>query len=64
MLLTVHLQGYMMNQKVYDEVVQFLENLLHPEGFGWAVTSEVHKEAKRLLNIIEIEKRNKKMELA
>ena len=56
MLLTVHLQGYMMNQKAYDEVVQFLENLLHPEGFGWAVTSEVHREAKRLLSIIEHER--------
>jgi hypothetical protein len=56
LLLTVHLQGYMMNQKAYDEVVQFLENLLHPEGFGWAVTSEVHREAKRLLGIIEHER--------
>jgi hypothetical protein len=45
-----------MNQKAYDEVVQFLENLLHPEGFGWAVTSEVHREAKRLLGIIEHER--------
>ena len=45
-----------MDQKTYDEVVHLLENLLHPEAFGWAVTTEVHREARRLLGIIEHER--------
>jgi hypothetical protein len=41
--------------KAESEVIHFLKELLHPEGFGWAVTLEVRKEAKRILEIIENE---------
>lgn len=41
--------------KAESEVIHFLKELLHPEGFGWAVTLEVRKEAKRILDIIENE---------
>ena len=41
--------------KSESEVILFLKELLHPEGFGWAVTLEVRKEAKRILEIIDNE---------
>jgi len=41
--------------KAESEVIHFLKELLHPEGFGWAVTLEVRKEAKRILEIIDNE---------
>jgi len=44
-----------MKAKTENEVVHFLKELLHPEGFGWAVTDEVRKESKRLLIMIESE---------
>lgn len=44
-----------MNKKTEDAVVNFLKELLHPEGFGWAVTPEVGRESKRLLIMIESE---------
>ena len=39
----------MINEQVAQEVEQFLGDLLHPEGFGLAVTEEVRKEAKLIL---------------
>jgi hypothetical protein len=47
-----------MKAKIENEVVHFLKELLHPEGFGWAVTDEVRKEAHRLLIMIESESVN------
>ena len=47
-----------MNKKTEDAVVNFLKELLHPEGFGWAVTPEVGRESKRLLIMIESESIN------
>ena len=47
-----------MKTKTENEVVHFLKELLHPEGFGWAVTDEVRKESKRLLFMIESESIN------
>ena len=47
-----------MKIKTEDEVVHFLRELLHPEGFGWAVTHEVRKEAYQLLIMIESDSRN------
>ena len=47
-----------MNKKTEDAVVNFLKELLHPEGFGWAVTPEVRKEAHQLLIMIESESIN------
>jgi hypothetical protein len=44
-----------MKKKTEDEVVHFLQELLHPEGFGWSVTAEVRNESKRLLIMIESE---------
>jgi hypothetical protein len=44
-----------MKAKTENEVLHFLKELLHPEGFGWAVTDEVRKESKRLLIMIESE---------
>jgi hypothetical protein len=44
-----------MKAKTENEVVHFLKELLHPEGFGWSVTAEVRKESKRLLIMIESE---------
>jgi hypothetical protein len=44
-----------MKTKTENEVVHFLKELLHPEGFGWAVTSEISRESKRLLIMIESE---------
>lgn len=41
--------------KAESEVIHFLKELLNPDGFGYSVTSEVHKEAKRILEIIENE---------
>lgn len=42
-----------MKTKTEEEVIYFLKELLHPEGFGWAVTTEVRREAYQLLNMIE-----------
>jgi hypothetical protein len=42
-----------MHPKIKDEVVHFLKELLHPEGFGWSVTHEVRREAYQLLIMIE-----------
>lgn len=47
-----------MNKKTKEEVIYFLKELLDPEGFGWAVTSEVREEAKQLLIMIESESIN------
>ena len=37
-------------------IITFLKELLHPEGFGHAVTLEVRQHAKRILTMIESEK--------
>lgn len=47
-----------MNKKTKEEVIYFLKELLDPEGFGYAVTSEVRKEAHQLLIMIESESIN------
>lgn len=47
-----------MNKKIDEEIIRFLKNLLHPEGFGWSVTDEVRRETKRLLDIIEHERKD------
>ena len=47
-----------MKVKTKNEVVHFLQELLHPEGFAWAVTDEVRKEAHQLLIMIESESIN------
>ena len=47
-----------MKTKVEENVVYFLKELLHPEGFAWAVTDEVRREAHQLLNMIESESIN------
>ena len=44
-----------MQTKTENEIVYFLKELLHPEGFAWAVTPEVRKEAHQLLIMIESE---------
>jgi len=44
-----------MKTQTENEVVHFLQELLHPEGFGWSVTAEVRDESKRLLIMIESE---------
>ena len=47
-----------MQNKAEEKVVYFLKELLHPEGFAWAVTPEVRKEAHQLLIMIESESIN------
>jgi hypothetical protein len=47
-----------MKTKVEENVVYFLKELLHPEGFAWAVTDEVRREAHQLLIMIESESIN------
>ena len=47
-----------MKTKAEEKVVYFLKELLHPEGFAWAVTPEVRKEAHQLLIMIESESIN------
>ena len=47
-----------MKTKTKEEVIYFLKELLHPEGFAWAVTPEVRKEAHQLLIMIESESIN------
>ena len=47
-----------MKTKTKEEVIYFLKELLDPEGFGYAVTSEVRKEAHQLLIMIESESIN------
>jgi len=47
-----------MKLQTENEIVHFLRELLHPEGFGWAVTHEVRKEAYQLLIMIESDSRN------
>ena len=47
-----------MKSQTENEVVHFLKELLHPEGFGWAVTYEISRESKRLLIMIESESSN------
>ena len=47
-----------MKTETETEVVGFLKELLHPEGFGWAVTPEVRREAHQLLIMIESESIN------
>jgi hypothetical protein len=44
-----------MKNKAEEKVVYFLKELLHPEGFAWAVTPEVRREAHQLLIMIESE---------
>ena len=44
-----------MKNQAEEKVVYFLKELLHPEGFAWAVTDEVRKEAHQLLIMIESE---------
>jgi hypothetical protein len=47
-----------MQTKTETEIVHFLKELLHPEGFAWAVTPEVRREAHQLLIMIESESIN------
>ena len=47
-----------MQTKTENEIVYFLKELLHPEGFAWAVTPEVRREAHQLLIMIESESIN------
>ena len=47
-----------MKTKTENEIVQFLKELLHPEGFAWAVTDEVRREAHQLLIMIESNSNN------
>ena len=47
-----------MKTKAEEKVVYFLKELLHPEGFAWAVTDEVRREAHQLLIMIESENVN------
>ena len=47
-----------MKTQTENEVVHFLKELLHPEGFAWAVTPEVRREAHELLIMIESESIN------
>jgi hypothetical protein len=47
-----------MKPKTENEVIHFLKELLHPEGFGWVITSEISRESKRLLIMIESESIN------
>lgn len=47
-----------MKTKVEENVVYFLKELLHPEGFAWAVTDEVRREAHQILIMIESENAN------
>ena len=47
-----------MKNKTEEKVVYFLKELLHPEGFAWAVTPEVRKEAHQLIIMIESESSN------
>ena len=47
-----------MQTKTENEIVYFLKELLHPEGFAWAVTDEVRREAHQLLIMIESESTN------
>lgn len=42
-----------MNKKTENDIVIFLKELLHPEGFAWSVTPEVRKQAHQLLIMIE-----------
>jgi hypothetical protein len=44
-----------MKTQTENEVVHFLQELLHPDGFGWSVTAEVRNESRRLLIMIESE---------
>lgn len=47
-----------MQTKTETEIIQFLKELLHPEGFAWAVTPEVRKHAHEILIMIESESSN------
>ena len=47
-----------MQTKTETEIVHFLKELLHPEGFAWAVTPEVRREAHQLLIMIESNSNN------
>ena len=47
-----------MKTKAEEKVVYFLKELLHPEGFAWAVTDEVRREAHQLLIMIESNSNN------
>ena len=47
-----------MKNQAEERVVYFLKELLHPEGFAWAVTDEVRREAHQLLIMIESNSNN------
>ena len=47
-----------MKTKAEEKVVYFLKELLHPEGFAWAVSDEVRREAHQILIMIESENAN------
>jgi len=47
-----------MKTQTENEVVHFLKELLHPEGFAWAVTDEVRREAHQLLIMRESNSNN------
>ena len=47
-----------MKTQTETEIVHFLKELLHPEGFAWAVTPEVRSEAHQLLIMIESNSNN------
>ncbi len=53
-----------MKTETETEVVGFLKELLHPEGFGWSVTDAVRKESKRLIIMIESESINNEQDSA
>ena len=36
-----------------DEVRKFLQDLIDPEGFGYSVSSDVRREAMRLLELLK-----------
>ena len=39
-------------------IIEFLEDVIHPEGYGHAVSLEVRQRARRILTMIESEKTN------
>ena len=47
-----------MSNDVESKILFFLKELLHPEGFGYAVTQEVRDHAKQLVTLMEKEKSN------
>lgn len=42
-----------MNENLQQKIIDFLKELLHPDGYGYAVTQEVRNRAKELLMMTE-----------